>query len=73
MKTSYLLGPDFEAVIGPVEPVEVVKKLLSPQKKKVDGHLPYKTAGSAAVKRRRKGNEMYAQHSECDTWVEEKS
>ena len=44
---SYLLGPDFEAVVESIEPVEVVKKQMDPKK---DGHLRYKTAGSAAVK-----------------------
>ena len=44
---SYLLGPYFEAVIGPIEPVEVIKKQM--YRKKLQ--LLYKTAGSAAVKK----------------------
>ena len=30
---NYLLGPDFEVVIEPIEPVEVVKKQMSSKKK----------------------------------------
>ena len=51
---SYLLDPVFEAVeaeIGLIIPKPASKKLVShPKKKKDYGKLPYKTAGSAAVK-----------------------
>ena len=46
---SYLLGPDFEAVVGPIEPVKVVKKQMSPPKKK-NAKCPVRPAGSAAGK-----------------------
>ena len=45
---SYLLGPDFEAVIGPIEPVKVVKKQMSPKKKEKRDNCPVRPAGSAA-------------------------
>ena len=46
---DYPLGLSLEAVIGPIEAV-LDRKSKCTEKK--PGHLPYKTAGSAAVKRR---------------------
>ena len=48
---NYLLGPDFEAVIGPIEAVEVVKKQMSPQKKR--DICPIRPAGFAAGKKQK--------------------
>ena len=48
---SYLLGPVFEAEIGPFEPVVVIKKQMSCKKnKKRTDNCPIRPAGSAAGK-----------------------